>query len=84
MIKEKSPDIIAISCTMTFNISKVKNLTQAIKNAEVSTPVIVGEFSFNLHKDLWKKVGADAYSIDFEDAYLLSEKLCRGGKDDII
>jgi len=83
MITERSPDIVAISCTMTFNISKVQSLIQGIKNTPKSAPVIVGGFPFNLDKCLWKKVGADAYSSDFEDAYLISEKLCRGDKHEL-
>lgn len=75
MIKEKSPDIIAISCTMTFNISKARNLIEAIKNTPIATPVIVGGFPFNLDKAIWKKIGADASPNNFEDAYLISEKL---------
>lgn len=80
MINEKKPDIIAISCTMTFNISKAKNLVQAIKDFNRHAPVIVGGYPFNLDKYLWKKVGADAYSGDFEEAFLISEKLVIGGK----
>jgi len=84
MIKEKKPDIVAISCTMTFNVSKVRNLIQTIKSNGIPVPVIVGGFPFNLDKNLWKKIGGDGYSKDFEDALLISEKLCRGGKNDIL
>ena len=34
MVNEKKPDIITISCAMTFNISKVQDLIEAIKNQE--------------------------------------------------
>ena len=46
MINDKKSDVIAISCSMPFNICKVQDL-----------------------------IGTDAYSGDFESAYLISEKL---------
>lgn len=75
MINENKPDIIAISCAMLFNVSKVQDLIQEIKSSGISTPVIVGGYPFNLDKLLWKKIGADGYSGDFEDAYILAERL---------
>ncbi|MBU3175208.1 cobalamin-dependent protein [Clostridium estertheticum] len=75
MINDKKPDIIAISCSMTFNISKVQDLIETIKSSGITTPIIVGGYPFNIDKNLWKNVGSDAYSSDFEDAYLMSEKL---------
>ena len=83
MINEKKPDIISISCAMTFNISKVQDLIEQIKSSGIATPVTVGGYPFNLDKQLWKKIGADAYSSDFEDAHLISEELCSVGKYEI-
>lgn len=80
MINEKKPDIIAISCTMTLNIFKVKNLIREIRKVNEATPIIVGGYPFNLDKHLWKNVNADAYSSDFEGAYTISEKLYNGRK----
>jgi len=84
MINEKKPDIITVSCTMTFNISKVQNLIEAIKNSGISTPITLGGYPFNMDKDLWKKIGADAYSSDFEEAHSMSENLCCAGFDEFI
>jgi len=80
MINEKKPDIIAISCAMIFNVSKVQNLIQSIKSSGISTPVIVGGYPFNLDKQLWEKVGANGYASDFEEVYLISEKISSVGK----
>ncbi|MBU3113252.1 cobalamin B12-binding domain-containing protein [Clostridium lacusfryxellense] len=76
MINEKKPDIITISCSMTFNISKVLDLIEAIKDSGISTPITVGGYPFNMDKSLWKKIGADASSSDFEEVYSMSENLC--------
>ena len=80
MILEKNPDVIIISCAMVFNISKVKDLIHEIKIFGISAPIIVGGYPFNLDNHLWKNIGADAYSKDFEDAYLISEKFSSVGK----
>ena len=79
MIHEKKPDIVCISCTMPFNISEVKYLITDIKNSGIITPVIVGGYAFNMQKESWVNSGADGYSESFEEALLLSEKLCIGG-----
>jgi len=84
MINEKKPDIITISCAMTFNISKVQDLIEAIKNSGIATPITVGGYPFNMDKGLWKKIGADASSSDFEEVYSMSEKLCNAGADEVI
>ncbi len=84
MINEKNPDIIAISCTMTFNVSKVKRLIEAIRSLDKKRHIIVGGYSFNLDRSLWKKIGADAFSEDFEAAHTISENLYYRGKTDVI
>ena len=76
MINDKKPDVIAISCSMTFNVSKVQDLIETIKSAGITTPITVGGYPFNIDKNLWKNVGSDAYSSDFEGALIMSEKLC--------
>ena len=81
---KKNPDVVAISCTMTFNVSKVKNLVNAIRSFKKSTPIIVGGYPFNLDSCLWEKIGADACSCDFESAYAISEELYSRGNNDAI
>jgi len=77
-IKAKHPDIIALSCTMIFNLSKIKSLISAIKNAEITVPIIVGGYPFIKDIDLWRRIGADGCSANFEEALNLSKKLAGG------
>lgn len=84
MINKTNPDVIAISCAMTFNISKVQNLIKAIKSSGISTPITVGGYPFNLDKCLWEKIGANAYSSDFEGAYSTSERFSSVVKNEVI
>lgn len=78
MIKEKKPDIIALSCTMAFNIAKLHDLVSAIKAAGIKTPIIVGGYPFQFDKQLCAKVGATAYASDFEEMYSLA---CKNGDE---
>lgn len=82
MIHEKSPHVVAISCTMIFNLSQLQKLVHTIKQHGIVIPIIVGGYPFNLDKDLWQKMGADGYSRDFEDVYLLAEKLSGDSKNE--
>lgn len=75
MIADKKPDIIAVSCTMAYNVPKVKSLVGAIKSLNIDTPIIVGGYPFIIDENLWKKVGASGFSFDFEEAELISEQL---------
>jgi methanogenic corrinoid protein MtbC1 len=75
MIADKKPDVIAVSCTMVYNVPKVKSLIDAIKRLNINTPIIVGGYPFIVDENLWNKVGASGYSFDFEEAELISEQL---------
>ena len=44
MINDNSPDVIAISCSMTFNIPKVQDLIETIRKYGISTPITVGGY----------------------------------------
>ena len=74
----KKPNVIGISCTMTFNIYKVKSLIETIKVSGIKTPIIVGGYPFNVDEELWLKVGADGYSRNFDEVSTLIESLSEG------
>ncbi len=74
-IRDKNPDLIAISATMTFHLNRVADLIAQIRDAEIPTPIMVGGYPFNLDAELWKEVGADAYAVDAEEALSKAENL---------
>jgi len=80
MIHEFSPDIVAVSCTMIFNLPKARDLILKIKSTYPSLPVIAGGYPFNLDDKLWMKIGAEAYGANFEDTLSISESLVSGRK----
>jgi len=63
-------DLIAISATITYNIPEVSKLINSIKSSDVgrNIKILVGGRPFNISQELWKKVGADGYAPDAENA----------------
>jgi len=74
---EYKPDVIAISATLTLNIENVKNIIREVRNNSTisNTKIMVGGYPFNANPGLWKEIGADAYSIDAENAIRVSNSL---------
>lgn len=79
-VKERKADILAISATMTFHVSRVAELIAALHQAgEVKhTPVLVGGYPFNIAPDLWQRVGADGYAPDAQQAVEAVERMMGG------
>lgn len=75
MIEEKKPTVIALSATVIFHLDELTKLIQKIRATGITTPIIVGGYPFNNDKTLWKKVGADGWAIDPEDALKLADRL---------
>jgi methanogenic corrinoid protein MtbC1 len=62
-------DVVAISATLIVHVKQVRELIHAIRASEVKDiKVLVGGYPFNLAKDLWKKVNADGYAQNAEQA----------------
>ncbi|MBI9032591.1 cobalamin-dependent protein [bacterium] len=75
MIKDKKPDVLALSVTMTFHLDKLTKLIQKIRDAGISTPIMVGGYPFNNDRTLWKKVGADGWAMDPDHALKFAARL---------
>jgi MerR family transcriptional regulator, light-induced transcriptional regulator len=69
-IKQINPHLIGLSTTITYNLKNLKELIKAIKAEKfnLKTKIIVGGYPFITSPDLWKKVGADGYAPDAENA----------------
>lgn len=75
MIKEKKPDVIALSVTIMFHLDKLTKLIKQIRDAGIMTPIIVGGYPFNHDETLWKRVGADAWAMDPDHALEYADRL---------
>jgi methanogenic corrinoid protein MtbC1 len=83
LLIEHKADVLAISATMTFHVSRVAALIDAVRAAPEcrNVRILVGGHPFNIAPDLWEDVGADAYGRDPQEAVDIAEKLVRDDTD---
>jgi methanogenic corrinoid protein MtbC1 len=76
-IEVHHPDVLAISVTMTYNLSAVSDLIETIRNNKETDylKIIVGGYPFNLADKLWNNVGADGTADNAVGAIELASKL---------
>ncbi len=76
MAAERRADLLALSATMTFHVSRVRDLIALVRAGGSSRPrVLVGGYPFNISPGLWRKVGADGYAPDAAGAVEEAEKV---------
>lgn len=76
-VRDRRPDVVAISATMPYHTSEVARLVAALRSAELgATPhILVGGRPFNMSDGLWRDVGADATAADAADAVVVAARL---------
>ncbi len=75
-VKEKDPNMIGISATITSHLPQVKDLINMIRSIESKhTCIMVGGYPFNVSPELYKELGADAHSTDAKVAIETANKL---------
>lgn len=67
---ERRADVLGISATITYHVSEVERLIQAVRAEPVCRDVLVlvGGYPFNLAPDLWRRIGADGWAPDARTA----------------
>lgn len=77
LLIEHKADVLAISATMTFHVSRVAAIIDALRASPECRDVIVivGGHPFNIAPELWEDVGADAYGRDAQEAVDVAERL---------
>ena len=72
-----NPDLLALSATMFFNVESIARAIRAIRAAEGlgDLVILVGGRSFNQDPELWKKLDADGFAPDAEQAVKLANRL---------
>jgi MerR family transcriptional regulator, light-induced transcriptional regulator len=74
--RERQADVLGLSVTMTFHISKAQAIIRDLRAQDnISTRVLVGGYPFNLSPDLWKQIGADGYAPDAQTALREAERV---------
>ncbi len=79
-LKDYDADLVGIGATITYHIDAVRRIIEAIrgdpKTKEVK--ILVGGYPFNLDNTLWKRVGADAFAENAQEAVSIGNQLLRG------
>jgi methanogenic corrinoid protein MtbC1 len=80
ILLERSADVLAISATLTPNLSAVASLITLLRTGEPRTPVkiMVGGYPFNRSPDLWRRMGADGCALDAQEAVAVAKRLAAG------
>jgi methanogenic corrinoid protein MtbC1 len=70
MLREKEAGILLVSATMGYNVTRVRGLIRHVHGDPKlrGVRVVVGGYPFNHAEDLWRKIGADAFAKNAEDA----------------
>ncbi len=74
-VERHRADILAVSCTMTFHMGRVRELITAARQRELRARILVGGYPFNIARNLWRNVGADGYAPDAQQAILVAREL---------
>lgn len=74
-VHERRADILAVSCTMTFHLERVRELITALRASGSPARVMVGGYPFNIAPRLWEKIGADGYAPNAQAAIPVAERL---------
>jgi len=72
------PQLIAISATMTFHVSAVKEMITRIRSAPgmpSDLKIMVGGYPFKIVEQLWEVIGADGCAVNALAAIELADKL---------
>jgi methylmalonyl-CoA mutase cobalamin-binding domain/chain len=81
---DQDVNILGISATMTYHVSTVADLISKVHTSEVGPEmkILVGGYPFNVDPELWKKINADGYAKDAQDAIHVANQLIGGNNDD--
>lgn len=78
-LRERRADLLAISVTMTFHLPLVTELIERVRAERLDRPIriLVGGYPFNIDPELWRRLGADGYAADAEQAIVTADALLR-------
>ncbi|QJC53889.1 cobalamin-binding protein [Paenibacillus albicereus] len=77
LLKDYKADVLALSCTMTYHVSLVKEMIAAVRQDPDlgGIVILVGGYPFNTDPKLWRAVGADGYGRDAEESVRVATEL---------
>jgi methanogenic corrinoid protein MtbC1 len=75
VLRANRSNILAISASMTFHITAVREVIAAVRLANPITKILVGGYAFKVAPNLWRDVGADYWAGNASDAISLIDGL---------
>ncbi len=67
-IEKEDAELLCLSATMLVHIPRLTETIATVRSSCPPVRIMVGGYPFNLFPDLWKKVGADAFARDAQEA----------------
>lgn len=83
-IVEQNPDVIFLSCTMTYHLDHLERLIGEIRKSDIKIPICVGGYPFDIAPMLSKQIGADYYTKNFIEAFLLAERIVSAKREEVM
>jgi len=76
-IEEQNADVLAISATIPYHVSKVAALIENVRTSftDEQINILVGGYPFNTSPNLWQHVGADGFAPNAQEAIALANKM---------
>ncbi|MCX7635566.1 MAG: cobalamin B12-binding domain-containing protein, partial [Syntrophales bacterium] len=72
LVKKTKPKILALSCTMPFNLERTAAVIREVRQIKKNVPkIIVGGLAFNIFPELHRRIGADFWAPDAKTATLI-------------
>ena len=70
-------DVLAVSATISFHVEAVRDLIRAVRQHPVAgrVTILAGGYPYNHDPDLWRKVGADGFAPDAQQAITLADQI---------
>lgn len=79
-LRERRPDVLAVSATLIGHVAQVAALVSEVRRdpSLASTKILVGGQPFNADPDLYRRIGADGWARDAEEAVSEARRLVSG------
>jgi len=76
-VDKHDADILALSVTMPFNQTQLSETIKAVRSSNNNNPlkIMIGGYAANLFPDLWRRVNADGYASNAEQAVRMAHSL---------
>ncbi|MEX2531987.1 MAG: cobalamin-dependent protein [Gemmatimonadota bacterium] len=77
MVRDRRPDVLAVSATILHHVPEVEALIRQVRAdlGDTVPMILVGGYPFNLDGELWRKVEADGHGRDADEAIALASRL---------